>query len=245
MDRSLGLTQHDDPVVCYAVAPEGTRRDTELAAVRLDRLASVRHQHILPIINVELEPSGTVFLTAPYTGNQEGLVTLADLIAIKGGQMSPFEVARAASQLLEASSAAHEAGVFHGPIDPASVLVDPHGSLFIELYGIRRFVAGLDCTSPSLARDEVTSIASIAYAMLTGADAAEPRVRASRLVRRLDRAWDQWFDDALDPSAGFDSALDAIAALPGNASVETRPARSSGVLTRLRRAVASDAPRRG
>ncbi|MEM1185293.1 MAG: hypothetical protein AAGI53_09870 [Planctomycetota bacterium] len=241
--RTLGLARGDRAVVCYAVRAEGGRRDAEAFVERLRGHASVEHAHVLPIQDVELAPDGMVFLLTPYTGNPDGLVTLADLATVKAGQASPFEVGRGVHQLLEASVHAHALGLYQGPFTSSDVLVDPHGSLLIELYGISRVLAGLDCTQPRLARDEVNSIASIAYHMLTGMDAAEPRVRASRLVKRLDRVWDVWFDEALDPSGGFETAAEALAALPGQGVVETRPTNSGGVFARLRRAVGTESVR--
>ncbi|MEM7621776.1 MAG: hypothetical protein AAF235_01070 [Planctomycetota bacterium] len=238
--RTLALRHDDAAVVCYAVAATGTRLDAERLAGDLRSYAAISHPHLLPIISVRLNAAGTVFVIAPYTGNPEGLVTLADLSSAKAGSASPFEVERAASQLLEAAATAHASGLYHGPIEAGDVLVDPHGSLLVELYGASRAMRGLDCTSPRFVRDEIASIASLAYHLLTGSDAAEPRVRASRLVRRLDRAWDAWFDDALDPSGGFDSAEAALEALPSRGVVETRPAAAERVISTLRRVVGSE-----
>jgi hypothetical protein len=239
--RTLALAARDDrPVVCYAVRPNGSRRAAEAMAERIRRLAEFKNQHALPIESVTLGLSGTVWLITPYTGNQDGLVTLDDLAQLKAGRCSPFEVARAMTQLFEVSVAAHASGFFHGPLRGTEILVDPRGSLLAELYGIRRVLEGFDCDDERIARDEVSSIAEIGYHMMTGIAASGPRVRPSRLVKRLDRAWDDWFDEALDPSAGFDSSADALNALPGNGEmVRASTPRRAVVLSRLRR-VASD-----
>ncbi len=237
-ERTLALIPGDDrAVICYGYRPDGHRRTAEDLADRIARIAEVRHAHLLPIESIHLTATGTLWLTTPYTGNQEGLVTLAGLARAKAGQCSPFEVLRAVTQLLEGADAAHAQGIFQGPFDPDAVLVDTRGSLFFELYAVRRLFQGLSCDDRRLARDEVSSVASLAYHLLTGIPAAEPRVRATRLVKRLDRAWDAWFEEALDPSGGFESARDALDALPGREpAVPVVTARSSTVLSRFRRA---------
>lgn len=193
-----------------------------------EAVAELNHPHLLPVEHVALGPSGRAMLVTPYTGNQEGLITLSGLLQSKGGRMAPSEVDRAMTQLLDAVRFAHSRRRHHGPIALDEVLVDRHGRLFIEFYGMARTLKGLKPGNTELERDEVRSVVEMAYTLLTGLQADEPRIAASRLVKRLDDRWDAWFADGLDPAGGFASADEALTMLPGHRRlVETKISTSS------------------
>jgi serine/threonine protein kinase len=185
----------------------------------LESLEQLRHPHLLPVEKFALGGASApgAWVVTPFTGNLDGLVTLSSLLQQKGGRMPANEVERAILQLLEAVEFSHEAGHVHGPMRADEVLVDPRGSLSIEFYGLRRRMAGMmERTGPDAAKDEIRSIVEIAYLLVTGLSADEPRIKAERLVARLDRRWDDWFDAGLDPLGGFSSAGEAAAMLPSN-----------------------------
>jgi hypothetical protein len=93
--------------------------------------------------------------------------------------------------------------------------VDRRGSLAIELYGLRRRLLGSgDRPATEVGRDEVRSIVAIGYELLTGLSAEDPRIEATRLIPKLDRRWDEFFAEGLDPLAGFLTAGDALGSLP-------------------------------
>ena len=50
--------------------------------------------------------------------------------------------------------------------------------------------------------------------MLTGLKTRSDRIAPSRVIKKLDRNWDTWFDIGLDPIDGFDTLDHAINALP-------------------------------
>jgi len=179
-----------------------------------EKLSSIRHPHILPIEQMSFGHRARAWAVTPYTGNADGLVTLDRLRELKGGRMGVFETERAIAQLLEASSAAHEQGLIHGPLREDRILVDRHGSLAIEHYGLDRTVHPRGDADGDATGDEIRSIAEIGYQCLTGLEPGEPAIRASRIDRRLDRRWDEWFERGLDPSAGFACALEALEVLP-------------------------------
>lgn len=185
--------------------------------------------HVLPIEHYAFDHRGYGWAVTPYTGNQHGLVTLADLIRAKAGQFEPAEASRVIQQLLTAFEGVDCHEIHHGPIEPAEILVDTRGRLLIELFGVGRKVAGLGSGNEELTRDEIRSVAALGYQLMTGLPAEEPRIAASRLNRRIDKAWDEWFELALDPQGGFDTAADALAVLPGAAQpsdqqIEAKPA---------------------
>ena len=144
--------------------------------------------------------------------------------------------------LVEAVEHAHGEGHVHGPIRPEEIMVDRRGSLSIELYGLRRRLGGVAATAASeVIRDEIRSLAGLGYWLLSGLPAEDPRIPAGRLIPKLDRRWDAWFDEGLDPLGGFGSAGEAMAALPGVRRVFERervgPVRT--VLGRVRRALSA------
>lgn len=201
------------------------------------------HAH-LPSIERVVDPRAMVepdrvWAVEPYLGSEDGLLTIDRLVGLKGGRMSPAETERVLLHTLDAMRFAHDLGVCHGPLTAADLRVDRHGSITLDMYGLRRRLEGFLEPNPEVVLDEIRSAAMIGYWVLTGLEAEEPRIRASRLIRRLDRAWDEWFDVALDPASGFSTASDALAALPSVGSrpvVEIKPGAARSVLERLRTA---------
>ena len=189
---------------------------TEAIVQAARALAEVGHPHLLPVEHVYDKVAGSVWVITPFSGNHDGLVTLRSLVRDKGGQMSPQETERALVQMLQGISAAHARGAFHGPLTPEEILVDRRGSLSVELYGLRRRLTALaKRPAAEVARDEVRSVVGLGYFLLTGLPSEEPRIEASRLSPRVDRLWDEWVNEGLDPLGGYGSADEAMAALPG------------------------------
>jgi serine/threonine protein kinase len=180
-----------------------------------ERISALEHPNILPVEQFALADAHIAWLLTPYTGNQEGLVTLQSLLAAKGGRMSPDEAERAIVQVLRAVEYAHSAGHIHGPIGADQVMVDRHGRVSVELYGLERRLSGLGAGNSEVVRDEVRSVVELGYRLVTGLTSEEPRISAGRLVDRLGGLWDAWFDTGLDAlGGGFSSASEAAAALP-------------------------------
>lgn len=187
-------------------------------------ISVLSHPHLLPIEACIGNIGGSVWVVNPFTGNHDGLVTLESLIRAKGGRMTPAEAERALVHILEAIGYAHGEGCHHGPMHAGEVLVDRRGSLTIELYGLRRMLTSLSQRPASeIARDEVRSVAEIGYFLVTGLSAEDPRIAAGRMFPRLDKRWDEWFNEGLDPLGGFGTAEEALAGLPGmRREVESR-----------------------
>jgi hypothetical protein len=200
------------------------------------RISAVGNTHLLPCEAIFGGIGGSVWVVCPFTGNHDGLVSLASLLKAKGGRMTPLEADRTLTQLLEAIAAAHADGCHHGHIRMDEIVVDRRGSLAIELYGLRRRLGTLwSRTAGEVAKDEVRSIVEIGYTLITGLSAEEPRILASRLFPKLDRRWDDWFEEGMDPLGGFASADEALASLPSlRREVEERQ-KASPVQTVIRR----------
>lgn len=181
------------------------------------------HAHAMRIDQFSFATDGRPWIVSTYPGDGGGIVNLAQLIRIKGGQLDPGEARRAVLQLLDASAALGAEGQVHGPIDAEHVLVDRHGSLLIELFGLARATLGDgDATHHDLA-DQVRSIVAIAYLLVTGLRAEEPMIPPSRLVKGLSPVMDRWLLDGLDPARGYDTPAQAIAALNSTAAPEPAP----------------------
>jgi serine/threonine protein kinase len=180
-------------------------------------LSTLEHPHLLKIESASYDDRGRLCTVSPYTGNHEGLVTLSDLLLQHGGRFTVHEAARAIGHLLSASAYAHAKGLAHGPISSDDILVDRSGSIQIELYAHQSLDRPASDPSPrSVVLDETRSIVELGYTLLTGLAINAERIAPTRMIKRLDRNWDTWFDIGLDPIDGFDSAEHALKALPTN-----------------------------
>jgi hypothetical protein len=201
--------------------------------------------HLLPIELFSLSISQRPCAVTPYTGNHEGLLTLSGLLEAKSGRMPAPEAERAMMHLLEAARFAHGVGMVHGEIGWQEVMVDRHGSCAIEFYGLDRRLRAAGGAAAEIRRDEIRSIVEIGYRLLTGIDATEPRIDSTRLVKRLDRAWDEFFDVGLDAAGGFGTASEAIELLPSSARERERQSGSGAVRVVLNRFRWASTPRSG
>ncbi|MBL8762971.1 MAG: hypothetical protein JNM07_01715 [Phycisphaerae bacterium] len=184
----------------------------------VEAVAALRHAHVLPIESFRIDADIWLCLITPYTGDASGAMTLDRLAALKGGQMDASEVRRLLLQLLSASAFSHAHGLVHGRLGLSEVLVDRRGSVLIELYGLGPRMRGLDHAADGLVRAEVRSIVGQAYQLLTGLMPLTPVVAATRVVRGLDAAWDEFFRAGLDErTGGFGSAARALGAVPERA----------------------------
>lgn len=198
----------------------------------MQMLASIQHPHVLSIETCSFEVGGEAWASAPYTGNHDCIVTLMDVVRAKGDALPHAEAERTVVQVLDGVCFAHSIGVCNGPITMEQLLVDRHGSLLIELYGVSRALRGLEGMNGELVRDEIRSVVEIAYRLLTGIDADEPRIPVGRLAKRLPRGFEEWIEQGLDPTAGYQTAEEAIAALSA-LRADPEPSRVRTVLGRL------------
>jgi len=210
-ERWLALHERSSSThVVHRLAAFGDRIERRRFLDAMQRLSRISHPHLLEVEEYCFDASGRACVVTPFTGSVDGLVTLASLMASRGGPMPPSEVERVARQVLSAIEAAHRSGWRHGPITGDDVLVDRRGSLRIELYGVRRCLREGVATTSEQGRDEVRSLVSLAYVLLTGLSAEEPRIAPGRLVPGLEAFWDGWFETGLDGVSGFASASRAL-----------------------------------
>ncbi len=251
-DRFLALHETNQTShIAYRFPPVAGKAEEARLVAAVESASLIDHPHALRIQQFTYDITGQAWVITPYAGDADGLRTLSRHLRDKGGQIKPIEVEQAMQQLLSVIAVAHGGGSLqpptpptssfdsdaapsravpaHGPIGMDEILVDRRGSLLIELYGLARAIDQPGRPSLESLRDEIRSIVEIGYQLITGLRAEEPLIPAGRLVRKLDPRWDRWLDRGLDPSAGFDSAEAALAALPSGA-----PAAAPAIVTRGR-----------
>lgn len=234
-ERFLAL--HDEQQtshVAYRFADLKGRAERQRFAEAVEAAANLDHPHVLKIQQFTFDVVGHAWVITPFNGDADGVRTLSRLLREKQGQMRAEEVEHAIQQLLEASAYAHQfwsgngsssdddgAGAvrtvsYHGAIGLDEVIIDRCGSLSVELYGLAAELrrGPVRRVSMEVLRDEVRSIVEIAYQLITGLRAEEPLIPAERLVPKLAPAWTAWLRRGLDPSGGFDTAAQGLAALP-------------------------------
>jgi hypothetical protein len=245
-ERFIALHERDDTdhlIYRHPALHEAADRRRLMAAI--GPLAALRHPHLTELTAYSFDEQDRMCLVSPYTGNQEGLVTLADLVARKNGRMEVAEVALCVEHLLDAVATARRAGLSDGPIEADRVQIDRRGSVRIELYGLPR--ADRRAAGVCAASDEVRAIAELCVWLLTGIRQDIAPTGISRLAGRAARAWEPWLETALDPVRGFESPDEALESLPTRSGrgdelfppeVVVTPAagsRLAGVLRRFRR----------
>lgn len=248
-DRFLALHESDQSSHLALRLPVAGDRDGLKRFVDAVRVCeSLRHEHLLAIEYHTIDADGFPWIVTPFPGDVDGVRSLGKLLREKQGQMHPGEAERAVQHALEAIDFAHRLEpardgrearlpVVNGVWTMDEVLVDRHGRVLLELYGLSRALRGEPVQADAeTVRDEVRSIVDIAYQLITGLRAESPMIPAGRLVKRLDPRWDRWLSRGLDASSGFDTAAEALAMLPARVEplVEIEPAGVRGVFGRLR-----------
>lgn len=234
-DRYLALHAVDQSSHVAMRFPLCEDRDSMRRFVDAIRMCEgLRQEHLLRVEYHTFDAEGHPWVIAPFTGDVDGVRTLAKLLREKKGQMHPFEAERAIQQVLEAAVYAHSTEpardgrearlpVVHGPLSMDEILVDRHGRIVIELYGVGRLLRAdqgwSTVRSPELVRDELRSIAEIGYQLITGLRAEAPMIPPSRIVKRLDARWDRWLARGLDAARGFETAAEALMLLPSRMPV--------------------------
>lgn len=184
----------------------------------LIKMSTLDHAHLLKIDSVSYDDQGRLCVVTPYTGNHDGLVTIDDLLQIRDGSLGVVESIRAIEHLLDACNYAHKAQVVNGTLASSDILVDRYGCLQVQFYGLHslKVTPNENQNIAHLVADEIRSVVDLGYTLMTGLSTGGDRIAPSRVVKKLDRAWDTWFDIGLDPLDGFESMEHALNAMPTN-----------------------------
>ena len=137
-----------------------------------DALAAVAHPNVVRLLDVVRDGDGVALVMALAGGG-----SLEELLA-RRGRLAPAEAVALLAPIADALAAVHRAGMIHGDVKPANVLLDASGGPLLadlgaaragELTGSAAYVDPhlLDTGRPEPAND-LYSLAVVAYRALTG-----------------------------------------------------------------------------
>ncbi|WP_165485578.1 protein kinase [Protofrankia symbiont of Coriaria ruscifolia] len=143
--------------------PDAAGREAAMRSARL--LVELSHPHLVPVIDVIATSEGIAVVSEPVNG----AVNLARLLGVRD-RLDPGEVVTVGLPLAQALATAHSAGVVHGRLDLADVLLEPNGRPVLAGTGI----AGLggSSTTPPVDVGDLAGLLLAAMPHATGPDAA-------------------------------------------------------------------------
>ena len=133
------------------------------ALAEAEALAKVRHPRVVPLLSVE-RAGERLFLVLEYV---EGGSAQALLDAT--GRLPPARALALALDALEGLEAIHAAGIAHGDVKPANVLVDAHGRALLADLGAAQALSRSDADLTLTASPVVGTYATVAPEVLRGA----------------------------------------------------------------------------
>lgn len=209
--RSLALNKqaHTSHLLHRVRTTAGMNPRTFAAA--MERLQVLSDPHLLVVQAYGWDTESGPWVVTDYTGDADGVVTLAQLLRLKGGWLSIDETRRAIGQLLDAPCLAHRLGLAHGVLSMEQVHVDRAGRLVIEFYGLATLLAREPVDRLATERAEVASILKIGYQLLTGLLPVHPVIPVEHVWDDIDETWRGLFETGLGPT-GFTSAAHAYSA---------------------------------
>ncbi|KFU78414.1 Protein kinase domain-containing protein [Amycolatopsis lurida] len=111
--------------------PLPTREPALVERLQREARVSVEHPSVVPVHDVVVA-DGAAFLVMDLVEAQ----TLEELVS--AGPLPPRSVAEIGGQVLGALAAAHTAGIVHGDVRPANVLVGTGGAVYLTGFGIAK-----------------------------------------------------------------------------------------------------------
>lgn len=249
--RVLALRKYDQAHVVFYAVERCTRswgfrhrgRDAKRFVEQVSKLRRLQAPHMLPIADMQTNMAGAHWLIAPFVGSSAGISTFEEALAMRDqGRLEPQECLLAAKHLLTAIKAGRSVNIPHGAVSIDDVIVDKHGSLIIELFGVRRALLGPEASdevSGSEAWGEVRSVARLIYRSYTGVNVPDEWIDPDRLIKRKERRKSDkqicaWLRHVLqrEQPHGLDEALEALEndpeepATSGQDSIAARATRS-------------------
>ncbi len=140
----------------HLIASADPRADSLLSAAR--RSAILVDRRILRVLDAESRADICYVVTEWADG------TTLDVL-LEEGPLDAQRAAWIASEVGSALATAHAAGYAHGRLTPESVLIDASGTVRILGFAVNAALVGLE---PGEVTDDVTDLAAILYAALTG-----------------------------------------------------------------------------
>nr|UXE45185.1 serine/threonine-protein kinase PrkC [uncultured bacterium] len=183
--------------------------DREKLFERARAVSRLSHPNIAALY--EIGDDGGPFLVFEFVPGQ----SLATLVA--GGPFNPKRAVDLATQMADALSEAHAAGIAHGAITTDAVIVTPKGPAKILDFGLAAWTNGhRPLPSASAAeRADIEALGAILFEMLTGHAAASGPLTPSAANRSVPRELDPIVMKAFGRGAAnrYDSAVMMVADL--------------------------------
>lgn len=146
------------PVGIHIMAAEHSRARHVIAAAQV--AATITDTRFLRILDAA-EEDGLVYVVREWVGGN----SLSSLIETLGS-MDPSDAQFMATELAEALTAAHAAGVAHLCLVPDNVIFADNGQIRIAGLGVDAAVGGVTADNP--AREDARALGALLYAALTG-----------------------------------------------------------------------------
>ncbi|MEU8416394.1 serine/threonine-protein kinase [Amycolatopsis japonica] len=121
----------DGPRVAIKELPLPTHEPARVERLKEAALVAVDHPSVVPVRDVVVAGGSAFIVMDPVEGR-----TLEDLAS--AGPLPPRFVADIGGKVLGALAAAHTAGVVHGDVRPANILVGPDGAVKLTGFGIAK-----------------------------------------------------------------------------------------------------------
>ncbi|MFI7120586.1 serine/threonine-protein kinase [Amycolatopsis sp. NPDC049868] len=121
----------DGPRVAIKELPLPTHEPARVERLQVEARVAVDHPAVVPVHDVVVADGSAFIVMDPVEGR-----TLEDLAS--AGPLPPRFVADIGGQVLGALAAAHTAGVVHGDVRPANILVGPDGAVKLTGFGIAK-----------------------------------------------------------------------------------------------------------
>ncbi|MFE5566453.1 serine/threonine-protein kinase [Amycolatopsis japonica] len=121
----------DGPRVAIKELPLPTHEPARVERLKETALVAVDHPSVVPVRDVVVADGSAFIVMDPVEGR-----TLEDLTS--EGALPPRFVADIGGKVLGALAAAHTAGVVHGDVRPANILVGPDGAVKLTGFGIAK-----------------------------------------------------------------------------------------------------------
>jgi hypothetical protein len=218
-ERWLARGDDGSPWLAYRIDRLAGGRSARSFRLAAEILLPLRHDHLLPMLELDPDRAGGRWLLSPYVGTSAGVVTLADLMRQREtGTLKACEVVWVMQQVLSGVATAHEAGHCHGRFHADEILLERSGGVKVELYGLARRLRDLPAADPDARTDETRSVMELGFLLATGREWTSDHPGASNgragrdWVRSLGAGLGQWLEDGL-VAGEFDTAGEARAGL--------------------------------